>query len=73
MTTSNLGMLVPTNLWSLTASEVLKLTKGNKLTVEDYAKGLLSRIESRNGVVKAWQYFGTIINSLAANSFCLIL
>lgn len=50
-------MLVPTKLWSLTATEVLSLIKRDRLTVEDYVNALLSRIESRNSVVKAWQYF----------------
>ncbi|KAK0108687.1 hypothetical protein ONS95_003479 [Cadophora gregata] len=50
-------MLVPTKLWSLTATEVLSLIKRDLLTVEDYANALLNRIDSRNSVVKAWQYF----------------
>ena len=41
-------MQVPTKLWSLTATEVLTLIKKDRLTVEDYAKALVSRIESRN-------------------------
>ena len=51
-------MQVPVNLWSLTATEVLSMIKKDRLTVEDYAKALVSRIESRNSVVKAWKYFG---------------
>ncbi|TAQ86822.1 hypothetical protein B7494_g4847 [Chlorociboria aeruginascens] len=50
-------MLVPTTLWSLTATEVLSLIQRDMFTVEDYANALLDRIESRNSVVKAWQYF----------------
>ncbi|CAN9180157.1 unnamed protein product [Alternaria alternata] len=49
-------MLVPKELWSLTATEALSLISRDQLTVEDYAKALLDRIESRNTVVKAWQY-----------------
>lgn len=33
------------------------MIKRDLLTVEDYANALLNRIESRNSVVKAWQYF----------------
>jgi Asp-tRNA(Asn)/Glu-tRNA(Gln) amidotransferase A subunit family amidase len=51
-------MQVPAKLWSLTATEALSLIKKDRLTVEDYAKALVSRIESRNSVVKAWKYFG---------------
>ncbi|KAK3366745.1 amidase signature domain-containing protein [Lasiosphaeria ovina] len=49
-------MQVPAKLWSLTATEVLSLIERDLLTAEDYAKELLSRIELRDGVVKAWQY-----------------
>lgn len=38
----------------LTASEVVSLTSSGKLTVEDYAKSLLSRIRERDSVVHAW-------------------
>jgi Asp-tRNA(Asn)/Glu-tRNA(Gln) amidotransferase A subunit family amidase len=51
-------MLVPAKLWSLTAIEVLDLIKRDLVTVEDYAKSLLNRIESRDSEVKAWQYLG---------------
>ncbi|KAL4984209.1 amidase signature domain-containing protein [Aspergillus falconensis] len=40
----------------LTASEALRLIKDNKLTVEDYARSLLSRIEWRDPTVQAWAY-----------------
>lgn len=51
-------MRVPINLWSLTAVEILNLIGKDAVTVEDYAKSLLSRIESRDSVVKAWQFLG---------------
>ena len=51
-------MEVPAKLWLLTATEVLSLIKKDRLTVEDYAKALVHRIESRNNIVKAWKYFG---------------
>lgn len=51
-------MQVPAKLWSLTATKALSLIKRDRLTVEDYAKALVSRIESRDSVVKAWKYFG---------------
>jgi len=53
-------MRTPTKLWLLTATEVLSLIKKDRLTVEDYAKALLGHIESRDKVVKAWQYFGIL-------------
>ncbi|KAL2863988.1 amidase [Aspergillus lucknowensis] len=40
----------------LTATKALDLIRSNKLTVEAYARSLLSRIESRNAAVKAWAY-----------------
>ncbi|KAL2065160.1 hypothetical protein VTL71DRAFT_4301 [Oculimacula yallundae] len=42
--------------YRLTASEVLPLLKSGKLTVEAYAKSLLSRIQQRDHVVNAWVY-----------------
>ncbi|OJJ08862.1 hypothetical protein ASPVEDRAFT_57829 [Aspergillus versicolor CBS 583.65] len=38
----------------LTATEALQLIQSNTLTVESYARALLSRIESRDPAVKAW-------------------
>ncbi|KAI9702195.1 MAG: hypothetical protein M1820_006277 [Bogoriella megaspora] len=52
-------MSTPTKLWSLTATEVLSLIRQDQLTVEDYAHALLDRIQSRDSVVKAWQYLDT--------------
>ncbi len=49
---------MPAKLWSLTATEVQSLIERDLLTVEDYANALLSRIKSRDGVVKAWQHLG---------------
>lgn len=40
----------------LTATEALALMKKGELTVENYAKSLLSRIAERDHVVKAWAY-----------------
>lgn len=40
--------------YRLTASEVVSLTSSGKLTVEDYAKSLLSRVHERDSVVHAW-------------------
>jgi hypothetical protein len=39
--------------YRLTASEALALMKKGDLSVEDYAKSLLSRIKERDHVVKA--------------------
>lgn len=38
----------------MTASEIVSLTLSGKLTVEDYAKSLLSRIHERDSVIHAW-------------------
>lgn len=40
----------------MTATEVAAKIKSGELTVVDYAKSLLARIESRDPVVKAWAY-----------------
>lgn len=48
------------NLYLLTATEILKLQKEGTVTVEEYAQSLLSRIEQRDGIVKAWQYLGAL-------------
>jgi Asp-tRNA(Asn)/Glu-tRNA(Gln) amidotransferase A subunit family amidase len=40
----------------LTASQAVALMKKGDLTVEDYARSLLSRIKERDDVVKAWAY-----------------
>src|SRR4051794_35239812 len=45
-----------TEPYRLTATQVLALIKAGELTVEDYAKSLLSRIKQRDQVVKAWAY-----------------
>lgn len=48
----------PTNLYTLSAVQVLSLFRDNAITVEDYAKSLLARVESRDDTVKAWAYLG---------------
>ncbi|CEL11219.1 Putative Amidase family protein (AFU_orthologue; AFUA_6G14410) [Aspergillus calidoustus] len=40
----------------LTATRALALIRSNELTVETYARSLLSRIESRDETVNAWAY-----------------
>jgi Asp-tRNA(Asn)/Glu-tRNA(Gln) amidotransferase A subunit family amidase len=42
--------------YRLTASQALALMQKGDLTVEDYAKSLLTRVKARDGVVKAWAY-----------------
>ncbi|GAA5859656.1 hypothetical protein JCM1840_006395 [Sporobolomyces johnsonii] len=49
-------MSIP-ELYRLTASEALELIRANQITVEDYVKSLIKRIEERDAVVKAWAYF----------------
>ncbi|KAL2687751.1 hypothetical protein Neosp_005315 [[Neocosmospora] mangrovei] len=43
-------------LYKLTATQVLELLKNNTITVEEYARSLLDRIEENDGIVKAWAY-----------------
>ncbi|KAF8850337.1 amidase family protein [Acephala macrosclerotiorum] len=45
-----------TEPYRLTASEALALMKNGTLTVEAYATSLLSRISSRDSIIKAWAY-----------------
>lgn len=47
---------MPAESHRLAATELLKAFNDNQLTIEDYAKSLLKRIEERDGVVKAWAY-----------------
>lgn len=42
--------------WHLTASQAVALMKKGDLSVEDYAKSLLSRVKERDSLVKAWAY-----------------
>ncbi|KAI1415080.1 amidase [Hypoxylon sp. FL1857] len=42
--------------YQLTATQALAKFKEGTLTVEDYARSLLSRIEERDAVVQAWAY-----------------
>ncbi|KAF7892060.1 hypothetical protein EAF00_008362 [Botryotinia globosa] len=40
----------------LSATQILSLLKDNVITVEDYARSLLHRIDQRDDIVKAWAY-----------------
>ncbi|KAK9418852.1 putative Amidase domain-containing protein [Seiridium unicorne] len=42
--------------WQLTATEAIAKFNDGSLTVEDYARSLLTRIEKRDDAVKAWAY-----------------
>jgi Asp-tRNA(Asn)/Glu-tRNA(Gln) amidotransferase A subunit family amidase len=42
--------------YRLTASEAVSLIQKGDLTVEQYAKSLLARVEERDHVVRAWAY-----------------
>ncbi|TVY88508.1 Glutamyl-tRNA(Gln) amidotransferase subunit A [Lachnellula willkommii] len=42
--------------YRLTASQALSLMQKGDLTVEDYAKSLLDRVNARDNIVKAWAY-----------------
>ena len=45
-----------TQLYQLTATEVVAKIKSGEATVEDYARSLLQRIETRDEAVQAWAY-----------------
>lgn len=46
-------------LHTLTAAEALELMQNDTITVEEYTRALLSRIEERNDTVRAWEYLGS--------------
>lgn len=56
-------MLESTKLYLLTATRVLALLRQNTITVEDYARSLLERVDERDNIVKAWQYLGKLFLS----------
>ncbi|KAF1931161.1 glutamyl-tRNA amidotransferase subunit A [Didymella exigua CBS 183.55] len=45
-----------TELYRLTATEVLTKVKAGEVSIEDYASSLLKRIEARDDAVQAWAY-----------------
>lgn len=47
-------------LYRLTATQALRKIRANELTVEDYAKSLLKRIQERDSIVKAWAYLDPV-------------
>jgi Asp-tRNA(Asn)/Glu-tRNA(Gln) amidotransferase A subunit family amidase len=42
--------------YRLTATQVVAQIRSGELTVEQYARSLLARIEERDPIVKAWAY-----------------
>lgn len=42
--------------YQLTAAQVVQQIRSNQLTVENYARSLLARIDARDGDVHAWAY-----------------
>lgn len=54
-------MQEPTKLYLLTATQIIALLKHNTITVEDYARSLLGRIDERDSTVKVWEYLGIIL------------
>ncbi|KAF2673844.1 amidase signature enzyme [Microthyrium microscopicum] len=48
--------MVSTELYRLSACEIRDLLRSNTITVEEYAKSLLSRVSARDNTVKAWVY-----------------
>lgn len=55
---------MPPQLYRLSAAEVLKLLKDDKLTIVNYATALLDRIDNRDSIIKAWMYLGEPFQSL---------
>jgi Asp-tRNA(Asn)/Glu-tRNA(Gln) amidotransferase A subunit family amidase len=43
-------------LYRLTATEILAKVVANEVSVEDYARSLLTRIKARDEAVQAWAY-----------------
>ncbi|KAK7935476.1 amidase, partial [Apiospora marii] len=50
------SLVWPMEAYQLTATQVLARFRDGSLTVEEYARSLLSRIEQRDATVKAWAY-----------------
>lgn len=44
------------DLHRLTATEEVQLTRSDKLTVEDYARALLARVQERDSIVQGWVF-----------------
>lgn len=49
---------VTVKLHTLTATQALALIDRDEITVEQYARALLKRIDERDETVKAWTYLG---------------
>ncbi|KAH6994633.1 hypothetical protein EDB82DRAFT_502204 [Fusarium venenatum] len=66
-------------MYKLTATHALELINNNTISVEEYAKSLLDRIEERDLAAKAWAYLGAVlyglltlvIGTLTLNRSCL--
>jgi hypothetical protein len=52
----SLNFLANMEPYRLTATQVVAKIRSGNLTVEQYAQSLLSRVEARDSVVKAWAY-----------------
>jgi len=48
--------MASTELYRLTACQVRDLLTSSSITVEQFARSLLSRIMERDGTIKAWAY-----------------
>lgn len=49
-------MVFSPNAYKLTASEAAAAIKAGSLTVEEYARALLARVEERDSKVEAWAF-----------------
>jgi Asp-tRNA(Asn)/Glu-tRNA(Gln) amidotransferase A subunit family amidase len=52
-------MTMENDLYRLTATEILTKIKAGEVSVEEYAKSLLGRIDARDKAVQAWVYLNS--------------
>ena len=52
--------LPPQDLTLLTAAQISPYLKSGAVSVESYARALISRVDQRDDVVKAWRHIGVL-------------
>lgn len=50
------SLLTMAELWQLNATDIQAKVANGEITIEEYVKSLLKRIEERDPVVQAWAY-----------------
>lgn len=58
-----LSLTMMEKLHLLAATQVRDMLQNSTITVEEYARSLLERIEERDGIVKAWAFLGRLFPS----------